>query len=203
VSFDYREKIKTAQLKRVLNKHMSDDLHLSVAMAKRIDLWPLDRLNPYDRNARTHSAEQVAQIAASILEFGFTNPILVDSHDGIVAGHGRFAAAQQLGLKTVPVVVLDHLSDRQRRAYILADNKLALNAGWDIDMLQSELGELRDFDVDLSVLGWAEDELANLIDKPFEFEPASEDEQGRLDERKTEEIDCVCPACGHEFIKQN
>ena len=98
-------------------------------------MWPLDRLAPYERNARTHSAEQVAQIAASIQEFGFTNPILVDGADGILAGHGRLAAAKDMGLAEVPVIVLDHLSPEQRRAYILADNKLALNAGWDIDLL--------------------------------------------------------------------
>jgi len=96
-------------------------------MARRIEIWPTDRLVPYARNARTHSAEQIAQIAASILEFGFTNPILVDSMDGIIAGHGRLRLLA-IGLAEVPVVVLDHLSETQRRAYILADNKLAMNA---------------------------------------------------------------------------
>ncbi|HPT26228.1 MAG TPA: ParB/Srx family N-terminal domain-containing protein, partial [Bryobacteraceae bacterium] len=100
------------------------------AMARRIEVWPLDRFVPYARNARTHSADQVAQIAASIIEFGFTNPILVDSADGIIAGHGRLLAARKLGMAEVPVIVLDNLSPTQRRAYILADNKLALNAGW-------------------------------------------------------------------------
>lgn len=141
---------------------MSPDAQLTIAMAKRIELWPVDRLKPYERNARTHSDEQVAQIAASIVEFGFTNPVLVDSNDGIIAGHGRLAAAQQLGLKSVPVVVLDHLSERQRRAYILADNQLATNAGWDPDLLRSELAELADLDFDLSLLGWSDEELADL-----------------------------------------
>lgn len=180
---------------------MTADASLTIAMAKRIELWPLERLRPYDRNARTHSAEQVAQIAASIVEFGFTNPILVDSHDGIVAGHGRFAAAQELGLKTVPVVVLDHLSDRQRKAYVLADNKLALNAGWDLDMLQLELTDLSEMDFDLNLLGWSEDELKDLMTEP-DFEPATEEDQSRLDQKNPEEVDCVCPNCGHEFIKQ-
>ena len=108
-------------------------------IAKRIELWPVDRLKPYERNARTHSAEQIAKIAASITEFGFTNPILVDSADGIIAGHGRLEAAKLLGLDDVPVIVLDHLSDAQRRAYILADNRLALDAGWDEGMLAAEL----------------------------------------------------------------
>ena len=104
---------------------------IAPAMARRIELWPIDRLVPYAKNARTHSPEQVAQIAASIAEFGFNAPILVDSNAGIIAGHGRLLAARKLGLAEVPVVVLDHLSETQRRAYIIADNKLALNAGWD------------------------------------------------------------------------
>ena len=132
-------------------------------MAQRIELWPLSRLKPYERNARTHSAEQVAQIAASIVEFGFTNPILVDSSDGIIAGHGRLQAALELGLSTVPVVVLDHLSDRQRRAYILADNQLALNAGWDLELLRTELQDLVADDFDLSVIGFSDEELSDLL----------------------------------------
>ena len=101
----------------------------ATAMARRIEIWLTDRLVPYARNARTHSPEQVAQIAASIAEFGFVNPILVDSGAGIIAGHGRLLAARKLGLTEVPVVVLDHLSETQRRAYIIADNRLALSAG--------------------------------------------------------------------------
>jgi DNA modification methylase len=144
-------------------------------MAKRIELWPVDRLQPYERNARTHSAEQVAQIAASIVEFGFTNPILVDSNDGIIAGHGRLTAAQGLGLRTVPVVVLDHLSDRQRKAYILADNQLALNAGWDTDLLRGELQHLAEQDFDLSLIGFSDDELADLLPEIEELPPEHAD----------------------------
>ena len=144
-------------------------------MAKRIELWPVDRLRPYERNARTHSAEQVAQIAASIVEFGFTNPILVDSSDGIIAGHGRLSAAQELGLKTVPVVVLDHLSERQRKAYILADNQLALNAGWDTDLLREELQDLAAQDFDLSLIGFSDDELADLLPEIEELPPEDAD----------------------------
>ena len=154
---------------------MTVDASLTIAMAKRIELWPLERLKPYDRNARTHSAEQVAQIAASIVEFGFTNPILVDSHDGIIAGHGRLMAATELGLKTVPVVVLDHLSDRQRKAYILADNQLALNAGWDTDLLRSELQDLAEQDFDLSLIGFSDDELADLLPEIEELPPEDAD----------------------------
>lgn len=132
-------------------------------MAERIELWPVSRLQPYAKNARTHSDEQVDQIAASIREFGFTNPILVDSTDGIIAGHGRLAAAKRIGLDQVPVIVLDHLSDAQRRAYILADNKLALNAGWDEDLLAQELQELSGEGYDLSVIGFSDEELEDLL----------------------------------------
>ena len=146
-------------------------------MAQRIELWPLSRLKPYERNARTHSAEQVAQIAASIVEFGFTNPLLVDSSDGIIAGHGRLQAAQELGLSTVPVVVLDHLSDRQRRAYILADNQLALNAGWDLELLRTELQDLVADDFDLSVIGFSDEELSDLLPEVEELPPEDADEE--------------------------
>src|ERR1700732_2305561 len=99
---------------------------LTQPMAKHIEHWPLDKLVPYARNPRTHSDAQVAQIAASIAEFGFSNPILVDTNSGIIAGHGRLLAARKLQLQQVPIIVLDHLSETQKRAYILADNKLAL-----------------------------------------------------------------------------
>ena len=107
-----------------------------------VEHWPLDRLIPYARNARTHQDDQAAQIAASIVEFGWTNPILVDAEGGLVAGHGRLLAARKLGLDTVPVVVLDHLTPAQRRAYVIADNKLALNAGWNEELLAAELHAL-------------------------------------------------------------
>lgn len=132
-------------------------------MAQRIEVWPIERLVPYSQNARTHSDEQIGQIAASIEEFGFVNPILVDSESGIIAGHGRLLAAQSLGMENVPVVVLDHLTPEQKRAYILADNKLALNAGWDEQLLVFELTALQGEDFDLSLLGWSEDELSALL----------------------------------------
>jgi len=126
-------------------------------------LWPLDRLIPYARNARTHSDEQVAQIAASIVEFGFCNPILVGSDGVIIAGHARVIAARKLGLSEVPVIVLDHLSQAQRRALVIADNKLALNAGWDEELLGEELAALRDDNFDLDVIGFSDEELADLF----------------------------------------
>src|SRR5471032_1877666 len=103
---------------------------------------PLTSLIPYARNARTHSDAQIAQIAASIREFGFTKPILVDGERGVIAGHGRLLAARKLGLTEVPTIELSHLSQAQKRAYVLADNRLALSAGWDEDMLRIELGDL-------------------------------------------------------------
>jgi len=131
-------------------------------MAKRIELWPLDRLLPYAANAREHSEEQINQIAASIIEFGFTNAILVDSADGIIAGHCRLAAARKVGLKEVPVVVLDHLSDAQRRAYILADNKLAEQGSWDEAALAAELQRLQEEVFDMGLIGFSDEELTAL-----------------------------------------
>src|SRR6266849_10584205 len=106
------------------------------AMVKHIELWLIDRLIPFARNPRTHSDAQIAQIAASIAEFGFNNPILVDTKAGIIAGHGRLLAARQLGLTEVPVIVLDHLAEQQKRAYVIADNALAERASWDETLLR-------------------------------------------------------------------
>src|SRR4051812_29968615 len=132
-------------------------------MAQQIERWPVDKLIPYARNPRTHSDAQVAQIAASIREFGFNAPILVDSNAGIIAGHGRLLAARKLGLAEVPVVVLDHLSETQRRAYVIADNKLALNAGWDEKVLAAELRDLESDGMDLALVGFSDDELEDLL----------------------------------------
>lgn len=129
-------------------------------LAKRIALWPLEELKPYANNPRTHSEAQVEQIAASIAEFGFNNPILVDKEKGIIAGHGRLAAARKLDMEQVPVVALDHLSDAQRRAYIIADNNLAENAGWDYDLLAQELQALELDHFDIALTGFTEDEIA-------------------------------------------
>src|SRR6478609_5858783 len=149
----------------------------SLAMAQRIELWPIEKLVPYNRNPRTHSEAQVAQIAASIVEFGFNCPILVDTESGIIAGHGRLAAAQKLRLEQVPVIVLDHLSPSQRRAYLLADNKLAELAGWDETLLRAELLELETEGFDLDVIGFSDEELAELL-----ADPAGEVAPGLTDE---------------------
>lgn len=128
-----------------------------------IDYRPIEALTPYARNARTHSEAQVALIAGSIREYGFTNPVLVDGENGIIAGHGRVLAARLLGLATVPVIELAHLTEAQRRAYILADNKLAEQAGWDKALLALELGDLQDMAVDLGSLGFEPGELDALL----------------------------------------
>lgn len=124
---------------------------------------PVESLIPYARNARTHSDEQVAQIAASIREFGFINPVIIDGDRGIIAGHGRVLAARKLGLKEVPALEVSGLTDAQRRAYILADNKLALNAGWDTDLLKVELADLQTEGFDVDLIGFNADELAKLL----------------------------------------
>ena len=124
-------------------------------MAKQqIEQVSIGALIPYARNSRTHSDAQVAQIAASIREFGFTNPVLIDADGGIIAGHGRTMAARKLGLDEVPCIRLTNLTDAQKKAYIIADNKLALNAGWDDDLLKVELEDLADLNFDLTLLGW-------------------------------------------------
>jgi len=130
-----------------------------MAPTPQIQLRPLDSLIPYARNARTHSPEQVDQIAASIREFGFTNPILIREDGSIIAGHGRHAAARKLGLAEVPTICLSHLSPTQVKAYVLADNKLAMNAGWDDAMLALEMQELKDEGFDLSLMGFSAGEV--------------------------------------------
>jgi ParB-like chromosome segregation protein Spo0J len=126
--------------------------------------WAIEKLLPYARNARTHSDEQVAQVAASIVEFGWTNPILVGEDGVIIAGHARLAAARLLKMEKVPVIVLDHLTSTQRRALVLADNRLALSAGWDEEMLRVELESLDEEGFNLDLVGFTEDELAHLLE---------------------------------------
>jgi ParB-like chromosome segregation protein Spo0J len=143
-----------------------------------IENVPIGKLKAYDSNARTHSPEQVAQIAASMVEFGFTNPVLIDKRGTIVAGHGRVEAARSLGLEEVPCIRLEHLTEDQVRAYCLADNKLALNAGWNIDTLAGELKGLEAVGFDMSLTGFSPEELAEIIGDTIEDtgpeEPAPE-----------------------------
>jgi DNA modification methylase len=142
----------------------------------QIECWPLERLIPYARNPRTHTENQVAQIAASIAEFGFVNPVLVGADGVIIAGHARVMAARKLGMTEAPVIVLDHLSEAQRRALVIADNRLAQNAGWDEEMLRVELEALREDDFNLDLLGFADDEIEALLAEPDEFVADNADE---------------------------
>lgn len=162
-------------------------------MKIKIEYLATETLIPYARNSREHSDAQVAQIAGSMREFGFTNPVLIDKEAGILAGHGRVLAALKLGLEQVPCIRLDHLTQAQRRALVIADNKLALNASWDFDMLKVEVEDLAEQKYDIALLGFNQAELNDLIGVPV-FQP-SDDEQGRLDQKSP----TICPSCGHEF----
>jgi len=162
-------------------------------MDRKLEWRNIGEIIPYARNSRTHSEEQVAQIAASIKEFGWTNPVLIDEENGIIAGHGRLAAARKLGHTEIPVIELTGLSEAQKRAYVIADNKLALNAGWDAEMLVNELRDLEG--IDLTLTGFTIDEINAL--QPVDFDPATEEEQGKLDQLDPKWI--ACPHCGKEF----
>jgi DNA modification methylase len=138
--------------------------------------WPVEKLIPYARNARTHSDDQVAQIAASIAEFGWTNPILAGADGIVIAGHARLQAARKLGMTEVPVIVLDGLSETKRRALVLADNRLALNAGWDEEMLRVEMAALDEAGFNLELVGFTDDEIAGLLRDPEEVRAGNTDE---------------------------
>ena len=131
--------------------------------ADKVEQWPIEKLIPYAKNSRTHSEEQVAQIAASIKEWGFTTAVLVDETGSLIAGHGRLMAARKLGMTSLPVMVAKGWTDAQKRAYVLADNKLALNAGWDNDLLALELAELGDLGFDLELTGFTDEEIKALM----------------------------------------
>ena len=153
----------------------------------------VEALIPYARNARTHSEAQTAQIAGSIREFGFTNPVLIDGARGIIAGHGRVLAARKLGMEKVPCIELGHLSETQRRAYIIADNKLAENARWDMDMLRLELEELKGLELD-GFTGFNTHEIDILLQDVSAIEFKKYDESVAADVKTV-----TCPECGHEF----
>lgn len=152
-----------------MSNEMQEDVHRAGrASPLRLEFWPTDRLVPSPRNARSHSDSQIAEIAGSIRTFGFTNPVLVGEDGTVIAGHGRLAAARKLALPEVPVIALYGLSDIQRRQLMLADNRIALNAGWDLEMLQLELKDLSELGADLSVLGFSKGELAKAL-TPADF----------------------------------
>lgn len=154
----------------------------------------VEGLVPYVRNSRTHSPEQIAQIVASIREFGWTNPVLVDEDGGIIAGHGRVMAAREIAMEDVPCVVLSGLTDAQKRAYVIADNKLALGAGWDDAMLRLELEALAQLDFDLELTGFSFEELdAILTDRDLVSDGTKEITVDDF------ELQHTCPRCGFEF----
>lgn len=129
----------------------------------QIEQMPVADLRPFERNSRTHSEAQVEQIIVSINSFGFTNPVLIDADNRIIAGHGRVLAATKMGLVLVPCLRLEGLTEAQARAYVIADNKLAENAGWDMDLLRLEIGELKELGFDLGAVGFAKQELGELL----------------------------------------
>jgi ParB-like chromosome segregation protein Spo0J len=166
--------------------------------------WPADQVErrkvadliPYARNSRTHSDEQIGQIAASIKEWGWTVPVLIDPDGGLIAGHGRILAAQKLGIDDVPCMVAEGWTDAQKKAYVIADNKLALNSSWDDDFLKIEMQELDGLGFDLELTGFGVDEMTVLFDEP-DFAPGTEDDQGKLDELAPKMV--TCPHCAAEW----
>jgi len=158
----------------------------------KIEYVATDDLIPYIHNSRTHSEAQIKQIAASIREFGFTNPILIDDEGTIIAGHGRVMAAKVLQLDQVPTITLGALSDAQRKAYVIADNKLALNAGWDTEVLLAEIESLQDLNFDTQLLGFSADELSEMLNI----------EEIELKEESYAEIFNVIVECGDEMEQE-
>lgn len=158
---------------------------------RRYEMVSIDKLIPYERNARTHSDEQVQEIANSIQEFGFVNPVLIDGAFGIIAGHGRVEGAKLLGMQEVPCLFVEDLTETQKRAYILADNKLAEKAGWDNELVLLELGELKELDFDVSLTGFEDLDTSNIdIDSFFE-------QSGEQKDKEPKRIQC--PHCGEWF----
>ncbi|UYM16208.1 ParB/Srx family N-terminal domain-containing protein [Endozoicomonas euniceicola] len=151
-------------------------------------------LIPYVNNSRIHDESQVIQICSSIKEFGFTNPVLIDEENGIIAGHGRLMAAKKLDLKTIPCLVLAGLSEAQKKAYVIADNQIALNSSWDMDKLSLELEGLQAEDFDLDLIGFSEDFMVSLFDEPEPAPPPSD-----FKEVNEKELEHTCPKCGYEF----
>lgn len=161
----------------------------------RVEYRPLESLVPFARNPRAHSEEQIAQIAASIREFGFTNPILPDGENGIIAGHGRLSAARKLGLETVPCIELGHLTEKQKRAYLIADNKIAQNSLWNEEFLRLELTELKELGANLELIGFNPMEIADItLGKDVDFK--------EYDKSAADDVELItCPECGKSFPK--
>jgi len=172
----------------VLNKYQT---LLEAEMTPKIETRSVADLIPYAANSRTHSDAQVAQIAASIKEFGWTNPILIDDDNTIIAGHGRLLAARKLGMEEVPAIILDHLTKAQQRALVIADNQLALNAGWDMDMLKAEIEDLSLESFNLDLLGFDDKFLDSLNADAFE-------ETRIAEEQSVEAVFEIAVTCANE-----
>lgn len=171
-----------------------------VTLPQKIEILPAADLVPYARNSRTHDDAQVAQIAASIKEFGFTNPILIDEDGGIIAGHGRLSAARKLGIDEVPCLRLGHLTDAQKRAYVIADNRLALNAGWDEEMLKVEFAELGDLGFDLELTGFDAKEIDVFLADPLEAGLTDDDAVPEVPEEPTTKLGDVWQLGRHRLM---
>ena len=171
-----------------------------VTLPKKIEILPAADLVPYARNSRTHDDAQIAQIAASIKEFGFTNPILIDEDNGIIAGHGRLSAARKLGIDEVPCLRLGHLTDAQKRAYVIADNRLALNAGWDEEMLKVEFAELGDLGFDLELTGFDAKEIDVFLADPLEAGLTDDDAVPEVPEEPTTKLGDVWQLGRHRLM---
>jgi len=162
---------------------------------RQVESRTIDSLTVYERNARTHSEPQIQQIMASLREFGWTNPVLIDEKNNIIAGHARVEAARRLEMTEVPCITLDGLTEAQKKAYLIADNKLALNAGWNEELLRTELLDLKSMDFDLDLLGFDPEEMADITLGP-------EIEQPEYDETAADGVETItCPKCGHTFPK--
>lgn len=164
-----------------------------------IESLKIDTLKPYARNSRTHSPEQIGQIAASIREFGFTNPVLIDRKGGIIAGHGRVMAARELGMETVPCIRLANLTEAQRRAYVIADNQIAMQSGWDWDVLRFELSELTGDGFDLGLIGFDAAELDLIMDCGGEID-ADSDADSDIVKIPEPKPPIECPHCRKFFV---
>ena len=172
---------------------MKEVVRLEIVLKKTSELIP------YINNTRTHDEKQIKQIAASIKEFGFNNPILIDEKGEIIAGHGRLLASELLKLEEVPCIELKHLTKAQKKAYVIADNKLALNAGWNEELLKIELESLQELDFDLELLGFDENELEKLLGETKEIDMNDFfEESAEVSEKKEKTI--ICPHCGEEVI---
>ena len=166
-----------------------------------IEQIPTADLIPYARNSRTHSDEQIGQIAASIREFGFCNPVLIDAQNTIIAGHGRVLAAGRMKLETVPCLRLTHLTDAQRRAYVIADNRIALSSGWDSALLANELSDLHADDFDMALLGFDAKELETLLGIQADSETSADPPESSSSEVDVDgfSMGAKCPRCSFEF----